>query len=360
MLIVDAHRDIAYDALYFDRDYRRSVAETRRRDAELGFTETNGLATTGLPEAIAGDVAIVFATLFVEPASYVAWGSMDKIRSLPRDLYKTPQEAHDFALKQLEYYETITAESDQLVLITTQDDLDHVLSTWDSENPPEKRQQGLVILMEGADPVIEPAQFGDWYERGVRILGTSWTGTRYAGGTNAPGPLTDLGRALLDEMASYDAILDLSHMSEEACNAALDRYEGNIVATHALPRHFCDTDRHLTDDQLKSLAEHGGVMGIVLLNALWNKDADPAIPVTLDNIVEVVDYVCQLTGSSAHAGIGTDWYAGTGASGVPDGLDSYADLGKVGEALRKQGYSENDVKAILSGNMLRILRQTLP
>jgi membrane dipeptidase len=101
-------------------------------------------------------------------------------------------------------------------------------------------------------------------------------------------------------------------------------------------------------------------MGIVLLNALWNKDADPAIPVTLDNIVEVVDYVCQLTGSSAHVGIGTDWYAGTGASGVPDGLDSYADLGKVGEALRKQGYSENDVKAILSGNMLRILRQTLP
>jgi membrane dipeptidase len=113
---------------------------------------------------------------------------------------------------------------------------------------------------------------------------------------------------------------------------------------------------------IERLAERDGVMGIVLYNRFlsnhWKK-GDPKSDVPLSVAVDAIDYVCQLTGNAAHVGIGSDFDGGFGAESVPDGLDTTSDLLRIGTALRARGYSEEDTAAILGGNMLRKLRQSL-
>lgn len=358
MIIVDAHRDIAFDAIDCDRDYRRSVAENRRLEKGVAHPRRKGESATGLPDAIAAGIALVGATLFVEPADYKPWSGLNSLHALAA--YHNPQEAHHLALGQLQYYEKLAAETPSLRIVRTRADLDSVLATWADNADPKQRQQGLVILMEGADPVIEPAQFGEWYERGVRILGTSWSKTRYAGGTSAPGPLTDLGRQLLTEMAKVNALLDLSHMAEEACLESLHTYQGPIFASHANPRAFCDTDRHLTDEAIKLLAQRDGVMGLVFLSLFWKADWKKGDVVPIARIADAIDTICQMTGSARHVGIGTDWNAGMGTDEIPNDFNSVMDLPKIAEIMRGRGYSQTDIDGVMSGNMLRAIRAGLP
>src|SRR5664279_1777092 len=119
MLIVDAHEDIAYNVLRFGRDYRRSVAETRRLEA--GSALPNGTATVGLPDSLLGRVAVVCATLFTAPKG--APGPM--LSDAPS--YKTPAEAYRLAMQQLDYYQRLSDESDKVELIRTQTELNSIL-----------------------------------------------------------------------------------------------------------------------------------------------------------------------------------------------------------------------------------------
>jgi membrane dipeptidase len=298
----------------------------------------------------------VFATLFVAPAE----GSEDK--PWAKLTYKTPGEAHELAMRELNYYYRLADETDKVRLIQSETDLDAVLTTWAADKEIGEHQQGLAILMEGADPILEPKQFEEWYERGVRIVGLAWGQTRYSGGTGQPGPLTKAGRELLDVLASFNAMLDLSHLSEHAYLEAVDTYDGVMIASHCNPRKFCNTDRHLSDMMIERLAARDGVTGIVpynrFLSNTWKK-GDPRSDIPLSVVVDAIDYVCQFTGSAAHVGIGSDFDGGFGVESIPDGLDSTGDLLSIGPALRARGYGEEDTAAILGGNMLRKLRQAL-
>ena len=352
MIVLDAHQDIAYNYLKYGRDYRRSALVTRMQ--EPAGTEA---ATIGLPEALAGRVALIFSTLFVAPAES-DWKPVGREKA-----YKTPQEAYTFASEQLDYYHRLTDETDQIMLVTDNASLDAVLATWAPEADFTKRKQGLVVLMEGADPILEPRQFEEWYERGVRLVGTAWGATRYSGGTSAPGGLTAIGYELLEVMAGFNAILDLSHMAEQAFLESVDRYEGILIASHSNPRKFRESDRHLSDEMIRRLAERGGVMGIVLYNRFlsntWKK-GDRKTDVTLDTVADAIDYVCQLTGSAAHVGLGSDFDGGFGSESIPAEIDTVADLLKIADVLRGRGYTEADIEAVMSGNMLAKLRQALP
>lgn len=357
MIVVDAHQDIAYNALCYGRDYQRSVFETRRREIDGALLARRGSATVGLPEAILGRVAVIFSTLFVAPDD----GKLDS--NWANFAYKTPREAYQLALDQVDYYSRLADDTEQIQLIKTVPDLEAVLATWVEGEELQQHRQGLVFLMENADPILEPKQFEEWYERGVRIVGPAWEATRYAGGTGYPGPLTKLGYELLNVMADFNALLDLSHLAEQACLQALDYYEGAIIASHSNPRKFRNTDRHLTDTMIRRLAERDGVMGIVLYNRFlsdsWSK-GDPKSDLPLTTVVDAIDYVCQLTGNAAHVGIGSDFDGGFGMESIPDGLDTVMDILSLGILLRARGYAESDVDAVLGGNMLRKLRQTLP
>jgi len=355
MYVVDAHQDIAFNYICFGRDYRRSALKKRQMERGTQAPEINGSVTTGLPEAIAGRVALTFATLFVAPSSTKP-GPWENL------VYKDAQSAYQLAMKQMDYYKQLIDEDDRLRIITTEAQLDAVLATWEPEKTLKERVQGLVILMENADPIIEPKQFEEWYELGVRIVGPAWKGTRYSGGTTAPGPLTPLGFELLDVMAGLNAILDLSHMAEKAYLQAVDRYEGTIIASHSNPRAFCNADRHLSDEMILKLAERDGVMGIVMSNFFLNDkwtNSDGKHAVKLSTVLDAIDHVCQLTGSAAHVGLGSDFDGGFGVENIPSEFDTVADLWKVKAGLAARGYSEDDIAAVLGGNMTRKLREVL-
>lgn len=350
MIIVDAHQDIAWNYACYHRDYRISAFAHRDREAEQALP----LATIGLPDAMLGRVGLVFSTLFSAPAKTKPF-----LTPYPEPKYRDEREAYASAIQQLDYYNRLADEDNRLQLVRTQNDLDVVLDSWEKDIP--ERKQGLVILMEGADPILEPQQFEEWYERGVRIVGTSWSRTRYAGGTGEPGGLSRLGYELLEILASYNAILDLSHMAEQAFLESVDRYESTIIASHSNPRRFCNSDRHLSDDMIRRLAERDGVMGIVLYNRFlsdsWSRD-DPRLPLSI--VADAIDHVCQLTGNAHHAGIGSDFDGGFGAEQLPEGLETSGDLYLIADLLRERGYVEADIEAIMGGNFINKLRQTLP
>ncbi len=357
LLVVDAHQDIAYNYLAFGRDYRESAFTKREREGVYVQQQRSGSATLGLPDALLGRVALVFSTLFVAPR---------KRTSLYETVtYTTPQEAYTIATRQWDYYQRLADEDARLRLVSRQADLDAVLATWADGRPLENAQQGLVLLMEGADPILEPKQFEEWYERGVRAVGLAWERTRYAGGTNAPGGLTSLGRELLEVMASFNVLLDLSHMAEEAYMEALDRYEGkSIIASHSNLRRFVDTDRQLSDVMVSRLAERDGVIGVVFYNHFLNRDwrtGEPRSRVPLSRVIDIIDAICQMTGSAAHVGIGTDLDGGFGVEDAPEGINSVMDLySGISGGLRSRGFAEQDIAAILGGNMLRKVREVLP
>ncbi len=348
-IIVDAHLDLAYNAVVLGRDLLRPVKAIR--DLEVETPPPGGPAgtcMTTLPELLKGRVAIVGGSLFIAP---------DFKGSLEPRYYHTPQEAHRHAVQQLDYYRRLADENEQVVLINTVADMDAVLASWDTEQP----RLGIFIVMEGADPIQEPGEVGWWVERGLRGVGLSWLmGTRYAGGDTVPGPLTDEGRRLLTAMADYNLLLDLSHLWEEAAYEALDRYPGPVAATHANPRAFVDRPRMLSDRLIRRIADCDGVMGVIPFNRMLDENwrpGDARLPLT--RLVEVIDHVCQVTSAARFVGLGTDFDGGFGREATPEGLESGADLGKLGALLAERGYADADVTAILSGNWLRLMRRAL-
>ena len=358
-IIVDAHEDLAWNALTFGRDYTRSALETRRLEQDGPAPHHNGSTMLGLPEYLEGQVAVIFATLFASPArkQEAGWDAQT---------YSDSEDAFRLANTQLDYYRRLVDESPRFSLIGGRGDLERVLSTWTGPDPA-ARQVGLLPLMEGADPIRQPQEAEYWMERGVRIVGLAWSGTRYSGGTGEPGPLTPEGRALLEVMSSLGLILDVSHASDESCLEALDRFSGTVIASHANPRAllkgFSRPERMLTDEMILRLAEAGGVIGIVPFNRFLKVAWEPSHPkssVTIESMLAMIDHICQVTGSSAHVGIGSDFDGGFGVERTPAEFDTVADLQKLDAALRARGYTEHDVAAILGQNWIAVLRRGLP
>lgn len=347
-LIVDAHEDIAWNILALGRDVRRSALETRRLELESGVPGRNGICMVGLPEWLEGNVAVVFGTVYVAP-------DQRGRRSGPQ-VYSNAEEAHALAQKQMDVYQRLADQEEQIALIQSRESLQEVLESWESESP----TVGIVPLMEGADPIREPAEAELWFERGVRMVGLSWkAGTRYAGGDGAGGALTDLGRELLDVMADLGMALDVSHLAEESFFEAVGRFEGCVVATHANPRALVPGARQLSDEMIRRVTERDGVVGIVPANAFLRPDWRTT-QATLGDVVAAIDHVCQVVGDAAHVGLGSDFDGGLGADDTPPKLDTVADLQRVGPALGEAGYDEEHLEAILGGNWLRVLQDALP
>ena len=348
--VIDGHQDIAWNALEFGRDPIQSIFVGRNQEAGGQVMRIVGERTSGFPEWLVGRVGIISATLFVMPA-HSAYGNFNT------QTYTSPQQAAARANEQLSFYRQLSDNEPQIILIETHADLNIVVDTW--MNPKETPIVGLVILMEGADPIIEPADIETWYAAGLRMIGPSWGMTRYAGGTGEPGPLTRLGRELLASMADFNMVLDLSHMARAAFLQAVEIYPGPQIASHSNPRAFLPTDRGLGDDMITLLAERDGVIGIMPYNRYlvpgWER-GHPKDLVGLEIVAQAIDYIVQLTGSSRHAAIGSDFDGGFGRESIPFEMDSIADMIQISNALKKWGYDNEDIEAVMYGNWLRILQ----
>ncbi len=360
-IIIDSHCDLAWNMLNFGRDYTRSAAETRAAEHGGATVEKNGDSLIGWPDYQRGQVAIVFSTLFAAPAR-TKEGDWDKI------CYSSYDEAYRVYLQQLDLYHELTESKPEMFrLILSKEDLQGHIAEW--RNPAmQARPVGLVPLMEGADGIRDVDELSEWHERGVRLIGLAWAGTRYSGGTREPGPLTDEGRRLLKAMTGFGFVLDLSHMDEQSALEALDSYEGPIVATHvnclALLPNF-PSNRHFSDRVLRGIIERGELIGNVPLNSFlksgWNrKKGSGRQEVPLEVFVDHIDHVCQLAGDALHSGVGSDFDGGFGVQSVPPEIDTIADLQKLVPILVGRGYSESDAAGILGLNWLNFLQENLP
>jgi membrane dipeptidase len=356
MLIFDAHLDLAWNALQWNRDLLRSAYTIRTMEvAARGDGRAQG--TVALPEMRLGRVALCFSTLLARST-----GTAD-----PHVDFPSPAQAHAVARGQLAYYRALER-GGHIRVIADRAALDgHVAEwqLWDQAAAPDAGDTpplGFVVSMESADPILSPDQLEEWRNLGVRVIGPAHYGPgRYAGGTGTEGGLTEIGGPLLDEMQRLGVVLDLTHLSDQAFWEALERYTGPVLASHNNCRALVRHQRQLSDDMLRAIFERGGVIGsafdIWMLLPDWNAGKSTNEKVKIQTVVEHIDYVCQLAGNSQHAAIGSDLDGGFGREASPSDLDTIADLQQIGHLLAQRGYDEGDISAIMYANWVRLLRE---
>jgi membrane dipeptidase len=248
-------------------------------------------------------------------------------------------------------------------LIRTAADLDeHWRSVVES---PSEAPIGMVLVMEGADPVTEPEELEYWFSRGLRQINLVHYGVnRYSAGTGAEGGLTADGRRLLAECQRLGVALDVTHLADQAFDEALAAYEGPILASHQNCRALVPAQRQFSDDQLRALIARGAVVGVALdswmLHPRWKTGVTCRSEVKLSNAADHIDHICQLAGNYHVAAIGTDLDGGYGTEQTPADVNSIADVQKLAEILNRRGYGADAVAAIFHGNWLRWLRMQLP
>ncbi len=364
-LLVDAHQDIAYNALTFQRDYLRSARETRVLEAGSFAEQENGRTLLGWPEYQQGQVALIFATLFIaERGALPDWETQT---------YRTPAEARALWQAQLDHYERLAGDHpDRFRLVRSRAALEDVLAPW-RERPADPQAGithpvGLVLLMENAEGLRAPGEMEEWFERGIRLAGPVWAanGMRFCGGIGTREGFTREGIELLEVMAGLGLALDISHMNERSALWAIDHYEGPLAATHANCRallHRPDDFRHLSDEVIRRLVERDAVIGLSpyarWLRPGWSKADDPQLT-GLADLAAHFDHICQLAGDARHAGLGTDFDGGFGWPAVPHEVETIADLPRLADCLAGRGYSPAEVAALLGGNWIDFLQRSLP
>jgi len=359
MIIVDAHEDLAWNILTFGRDYSMSAKETRQRERDTEIPNRNGDTLLGWSDYQDGQVALIFATLFAAPIKV-------KQEDWASQFYKNADEANLLYNRQLDaYYHLVDEHPGKFTLVTNKASLNGVLSAWEQEDLKEF-PVGLIPLMECAEAIKHPSELETWWNRGVRIIGPAWAGTRFCGGTGEPGPLTKEGRDLLVGMEEFGFTLDISHMDVQAVLPSLDEFPGRIIASHANAKTLLpdtESNRFLSDRVIEGLIERDGVIGVVPYNRFlingW-VPGDGREVVNLEHVANQIDHICQIAGNTNHVGIGSDFDGGFGVQKVPAEIDTIADLQKLTPYLVEKGYTEADVSAVLGQNWIRLLIESLP
>jgi membrane dipeptidase len=275
--------------------------------------------------------------------------------------YATPSIAYAAAHGQLAYYSLLETQGHIRFIRTAAELAAH----WKQaiENP--AAPLGLILSMEGTDPIVTPDQVQEWWDAGLRAAGLAHYGRgQHAYGTGVSGPLSEAGIAILHEFERVGMILDVTHLCDESMAQALDEFGGHVLASHHNCRALVPGHRQLTDDQIRQLIGRNAVIGAALdawmLYPDWVRGKTQPEVVGLDAVADHIDHVCQLAGSARHSAIGSDLDGGFGNEQTPRDLDTIADLQKLADILLARGYSDADVDLIFHGNWLRFFLEALP
>ena len=215
------------------------------------------------------------------------------------------------------------------------------------------------ILVEGADPIADPAELAWWVQQGVVAVGLSWArSSRYAGGNTTQEPLTDLGRRMIAEMDRLGVVHDISHLSDVSLAELWDRTEKPVIASHSNCRVLVDTDgevrqRHLTDATIREVGRRGGMIGVNVFSPFINAGADRLNRATRERWAAHVNHICELQGTRKQVGLGTDMDGGFSAAMMPEGIDKPADLHLLAEPLARSGWSDDEIRGFACDNWLR-------
>jgi membrane dipeptidase len=349
MLVFDGHLDLAMNALYWNRDLTLTVPETRALEQGMTDKVDRCRSTVSLPDMRRGNIGLCIATVIAR--------TMKAGNPLPG--YRTARIAYAQAHGQLAHYRALEQEG-QLRMIRSKSELNAHVAAWNAD--PATTPIGMILTMEGADPIVYPEQLYEWKDYGLRCLGLTHYGlSNYAHGTATEGGLTDMGRAILPHVKEAGILLDLTHSADQAFWETMELYDGPVQASHQNCRALVPSDRQMDDRQLQAIIERDGVIGAAfdswMLYPGWIRGTTEPEVVGMEAVADNIDYVCQLAGDSLHAGIGTDLDGGYGTEQCPRDMDTIADLRTVFAILHDRGYSQTDLENIASGNLLRLFRR---
>jgi len=142
-------------------------------------------------------------------------------------------------------------------------------------------------------------------------------------------------------------IVDVSHINDEGFWDVLDHTKPPVIASHSNSRAVCGHPRNMTDEMIVALAENGGVMGMNFAPSFVHPEQ-----ATLKGVVDHIDHIVDLVGPD-HVGLGSDF---DGIPYTPEGLEDVTRIPYITEELLRRGYGDEDVKKILGGNHLRLIK----
>ncbi|MDE3200643.1 MAG: dipeptidase [Acidobacteriota bacterium] len=246
----------------------------------------------------------------------------------------------------------------------------------------------------------------DYYDLGVRYMTLTWSNSNgwadSSGDYDDPSVphtkegLTEFGKDVVYEMNRLGMMVDISHVSDKTFYRTLVITRAPVIASHSSSRALCDAPRNMTDDMLRALANNGGVVQVNFYSAfisqkycdaqkaqrsevqkaveelkarnraegkvttddevskLERKYADRIPRPPLSDLIDQIDHIAKVAGVN-HVGLGSDFDGVEGQ--LPEGINSPADIPKITAALMARGYTQEDMRKILGGNLLRVFRQ---
>ena len=364
-LIVDSHADTPQR--FLDENF------------DIGSTDPKDHGHVSLDKAKAGNLGAEFFSIWVEPETnqgHFARHTLDLIDSV---------------------YEQAARHPDRMMMAFSVDDI---------ERAHKQKKLAALLGIEGGHSIENDIRLlRDFYRLGVRYMTLSWSNTNEwadsSGDINNPkiehhNGLSDFGKQVVLEMNWLGMLVDISHVADKTFYDTIAVTKAPVIASHSSSRALTNHPRNMTDDMLRAVAKNGGVVQVNFYNAFIDedyrkaaeaqaKDRDAAVKayddqmkaggktVTyLDNdrierewaakiprppfksLIDHIDHIAKVAGVD-HVGLGSDFDGVSGAT--PQGIDSAADLPKITQALLDRGYSGDDIRNILGGNLLRVFRE---
>jgi membrane dipeptidase len=360
MLIFDGDYPMAHGAFNLGRDLKQPLEAVRAVERNPA-----NIAMASLPEMRRAGIAVALLKM----TSRVA-----RPGSLPSDV-RTSEVAYGLTQGYLAYYRLL-AQQGELRLLTTKSDLEEHRQQWTTATDRSALPVGAILALEGADPILWPEQARDWWAQGLRVVNLTHYGIgTYAHGTGTPGGLRPGGVELLRVMEEVGLIVDLTHLAEESFWGVLEHFGGPLIASHQNCRALVPGERQFSDEQLRAILVRDAVIGVAMdtwmlipgLDSDWfnigkfnRRDFFPREAVTLKNVADHIDHICQLAGDALHAAIGGDTDGQGGVDAAPADVDTVADYQRLSEILARRGYTTDDIANILYENWHRFYMRWLP
>lgn len=231
-----------------------------------------------------------------------------------------------------------------------------VLGKQDLQQIPNPARIGILLSVEGGEILGQNLYMLDIiYKLGVRALGLTWNQRNALGdgvGENKTrSRLTNLGQEVVLNMNRLGMLIDVSHLNEEGFWHVLELSKAPIAATHSCAKALCSHPRNLTDQQLRALAKHKGVIGVNFCPLFLRETA----PATRADVIRHICHIAEVAGVET-VGLGSDF---DGISEVPEGLEHVGDYDKLLNDLTRVGFTTHEIKQITSLNFMRLLSGVL-
>jgi microsomal dipeptidase-like Zn-dependent dipeptidase/GMP synthase-like glutamine amidotransferase len=238
----------------------------------------------------------------------------------------------------------VAANADYLALARTPQQL------WDNKRA--GRKSIMIGIENGLALEGDLQNVKHFAERGVVYITLCHNGDNdicdSARGNNTHGGVSAFGEQVIREMNRLGLMVDLSHAGEKSFYDALNISSTPIVCSHSSCRALCDHPRNLTDEQMRRLAQAGGVMQVTLYNGFLVREGEATI---LDAFAHL-EHAISIMGID-HVGLGTDFDGDGGICGLRDS----SELLQFTRQLLSRRYSEADIQKIWGGNFLRVMQQ---